>query len=315
MGDPEQGVAASVLAEVQRRRPSGSTGLATMLLEVLDEFVAATGEIESADLRDVSRTAVRWRPNRGALAFAAEAIEMLSSEGLSTVPTAAVHVAVAGIRSALMRWRSASAELVGVTLGGVDRVLTICNSTSVIQGIQLAAKDGGLSSVVVLETRPDFDGVRTAQELGSLGLDVTVVTDSALGSMITSVDAVLVGADLVSRDGWLLNRIGTATAAIVAESYAVPFYSAAPYYTSIGAYHGDLILQERDPGAMLESYPLSGDRLFTVLNIPDDLTPHHRVTSYLCGEAAIEPGSFYHISQNIRRSAMDQLISEARGRV
>ncbi|MDD5189176.1 MAG: S-methyl-5-thioribose-1-phosphate isomerase, partial [Methanoregula sp.] len=87
--------------------------------------------------------------------------------------------------------------------------------------------------VIACETRPLFQGARlTAWELARDGIDVTVITDSTAAHLMRTgtIDAVIVGADRITRDA-VFNKIGTYMHAICARHHGIPFYVAAPLST------------------------------------------------------------------------------------
>ncbi len=118
-------------------------------------------------------------------------------------------------------------------------ILTHCNAgwlATVDWGTALApvyaAFDAGIPlHVWVDETRPRNQGASlTAWELGRHGVLHTVVVDNAGGHLMQHgrVDAVIVGADRVTRSGDVCNKIGTYLKALAAFDNRVPFYAAVP---------------------------------------------------------------------------------------
>ncbi|MGA6975066.1 MAG: S-methyl-5-thioribose-1-phosphate isomerase, partial [Pseudolabrys sp.] len=95
-----------------------------------------------------------------------------------------------------------------------------------------AAHDKGLQiHVFADETRPRNQGAAlTAWELGHHGVPHTVIPDNTGGHLMQHkmVDLVIVGADRVTAQGDVCNKIGTYLKALAAYDNAVPFYVAAP---------------------------------------------------------------------------------------
>jgi methylthioribose-1-phosphate isomerase len=118
-------------------------------------------------------------------------------------------------------------------------ILTHCNAgwlATVDWGTALApiymAHDKNLPiHVWVDETRPRNQGAAlTAWELGQHGVRHTVVADNTGGHLMqrTLVDMVIVGADRVTAQGDVCNKIGTYLKALAAFDNRVPFYVALP---------------------------------------------------------------------------------------
>ena len=119
------------------------------------------------------------------------------------------------------------------------RLMTICNTgalAAVERGTALGVigevhARGWLEEVLPLETRPLLQGARlTGWELARMGAPFRLVVDSAAASILARglVDAVLVGADRITRDGDTANKIGSFSLALAARHAGVPFLVVAP---------------------------------------------------------------------------------------
>lgn len=113
-------------------------------------------------------------------------------------------------------------------------IFTHCNSSSVFKIIFGAHKAGIPVKVYDSETRPRFQGRIMAKHLVKSGIDVTMMTDSAAPFVISKndpdkidINLVIVGADVLSEDGAILNKIGSYSLALAAKNAGVPFYTAA----------------------------------------------------------------------------------------
>ena len=121
-----------------------------------------------------------------------------------------------------------------------SRVLTHCNAGALATGdygtalgVIRAAKDK-LRWVWVDETRPFLQGARlTAWELMKDGVDIKLICDNMAGHFMSrgQVDAVVVGADRITANGDVANKIGTYSLAVLCRHHKIPFYVAAPYST------------------------------------------------------------------------------------
>jgi methylthioribose-1-phosphate isomerase len=145
-------------------------------------------------------------------------------------------------------------------LGSTRVVLTHCNAGALATGgygtalgvIRSAHKDGRVKHVYVDETRPLLQGTRlTAWELERDGIGCTVIVDSAAGSYIRrgGIDAVITGADRITANGDVANKIGTYSLAVLARENNIPFYVAAPTSTlDLSLASGDDIpIEQRSP--------------------------------------------------------------------
>lgn len=121
-------------------------------------------------------------------------------------------------------------------------ILTHCNAgalATVAVGTALgvihkAWLEGHVTGVYADETRPLLQGARlTAFELSRQKIPVTLITDNMAAWVMKTgrVQAVIVGADRIARNGDVANKIGTYGLAVLAQAHQIPFYVAAPLST------------------------------------------------------------------------------------
>jgi methylthioribose-1-phosphate isomerase len=200
---------------------------------------------------------------------------------------------------------SGSQLLLGLVDAERVRVYTHCNTgalATVEWGTALGIVRsllavGRLGMVYVGETRPLLQGSRlTAWELDRLGADYRIVVDSAGPGVIARgmVDAVVVGADRVTANGDVVNKVGTFPLALAAARAGVPFVVAAPESTvdadtPSGA---DVTIELRSPDEVLT--------LGKVRSAPDgahgfnpafDITPADLVTALVTERRVIRPAA------------------------
>ncbi|WP_206507721.1 S-methyl-5-thioribose-1-phosphate isomerase [Streptomyces chrestomyceticus] len=144
--------------------------------------------------------------------------------------------------------------------GGGHRILTHCNTGALVSGgegtalaVALTAhRAGELRRLWVDETRPLLQGARlTAYEAARTGMPYTVLADGAAGSLFAAgeVDAVLIGADRITADGSVANKVGSYPLAVLARYHHVPFVVVAPTSTvDLDTAEGALIEVEQRPG-------------------------------------------------------------------
>ncbi|MHA1339069.1 MAG: translation initiation factor eIF-2B [Promethearchaeota archaeon] len=109
-------------------------------------------------------------------------------------------------------------------------ILTHCHS-SVTTGILLEAwKQGKKFNVICTETRPLYQGRITARELLDAGIPVKMIVDSAIRWAVRNFDIkmIITGADAITSEGTVLNKIGSRLLALVAREMHVPYYVATP---------------------------------------------------------------------------------------
>lgn len=102
-------------------------------------------------------------------------------------------------------------------------VFTHCHSSSVIAIIMEAFKTKKFE-VYCTETRPMFQGRKTASELASAKIPVTLFVDSAARYALKKADVMLIGADAILSSGKVANKVGSELFAEVARKYDVPVF-------------------------------------------------------------------------------------------
>jgi len=113
--------------------------------------------------------------------------------------------------------------------------------------------------VYVDETRPLGQGARlTFWELMQSNIPCTLITDSMSGSLMKDekIDLVLFGADRISKNGDVANKIGTYNLAALARLHDIPCYAVAPSSTfDMSLESGDEIeIEKRNSNEILHIY-------------------------------------------------------------
>ncbi len=194
-----------------------------------------------------------------------------------------------------------------------DVVMTQCNAGALatvgygtaLGVVRAAIEAGKYVSVIVPETRPALQGSRlTAFELARDGIDCTVITDTAVGYALSTgrVDKVVVGADRITSDAYVFNKIGTYQIAVLAERHDVPFFPAAPHSTfDMSRTHDKVTIEER---SFDEVVKIRGRRTapkgIPVMNPAFDLTPPELVSSIISDRGLIESPVEKNISRVMR---------------
>ena len=108
-----------------------------------------------------------------------------------------------------------------------DVVFMYSMSSTVWRTFKRAKANGRSFEVMVTESRPGNEGLWTVNEMHKLGIPVSVSIDANIGVLAPRWDAVFVGADAISSDGFSFVKVGTYPTALVAQAHGVPFYVAA----------------------------------------------------------------------------------------
>ncbi len=171
-----------------------------------------------------------------------------------------------------------------------------CGSLGTALGvISYAHSKGRVEHVYADETRPYLQGSRlTAFELAKENIPYSIVVEGAASYLLShgKVDAIFVGADRIAANGDTANKVGTATLAIVAKHYNIPFYVVAPissFDTSIP--DGNHIEIEMRPHTEITEHKgvkIAPDKAMAV-NPSFDVTDHKLITGIICEKGLINP--------------------------
>ena len=193
----------------------------------------------------------------------------------------------------------------GLTLFGEgDGVLTHCNAGrlatsrwgTALAPFYLAKERGRKFTVYADETRPLLQGARlTAWELSRAGVEVCLLCDNMAGELMKrgKIAAVFVGCDRVAANGDAANKIGTASLAVLAHWYKVPFYVLGPSSTvDLTCPDGASIPIEERPGEeVTKGYFAAPDAPegIRVFNPAFDVTDHRLITAIVTEKGIIRP--------------------------
>ena len=168
-------------------------------------------------------------------------------------------------------------------------IFTHCHSSTVTNLLAKAKADGKAFEVICTETRPAFQGRITAKEMLALGVKTTFIVDSAARSFINDVDLVVVGADAITSEGNVVNKIGSSTIAVLAHEARKPFYVVSELLkfdpaTLYGEYEK---IEERSRDEIWKEAP----KELNVRNPAFDVTPRDLIHGIICEEGIVSPQS------------------------
>jgi ribose 1,5-bisphosphate isomerase len=174
-------------------------------------------------------------------------------------------------------------------------ILTHCHSSTVTNIFIEAKKAGKNFEIFCTETRPKFQGRITAQELIENDIKTTLIVDSAVRSIIKEVDLVVVGADAITSEGNVINKIGTSSIALIANEARKPFYVVSELLkfdpdTICGDYEK---IEERGSDEIWKDPP----KKLNIRNPAFDVTRRDFIHGIICEKGIIPPHSIFEIVQ------------------
>lgn len=298
------------VAEAIRRlevRGAPAIGAAAAFGIVLGAKQAASCEREDflVRLRQVADTLLQTRPTAVNLAWAVREMQDVLDKAVSAAPISITEALEAKALAIYELDAEVNAAISAHGAALFDRpvsILTHCNAgalATVAHGtalgvIRAAWRNCHVTRVFADETRPLLQGARlTALELSEEGIPVTRITDSMAGWVMRQgmVDAVIVGADRIARNGDTANKIGTYSVAVLAKEHGIPFYVAAPLSTfDVTLPDGSGIpIEERDPKEILQLADQWIAPPVAVFNPAFDVTPARLISGIITEAGVFRP--------------------------
>ncbi|MCS7127837.1 MAG: S-methyl-5-thioribose-1-phosphate isomerase [Sulfolobales archaeon] len=182
-------------------------------------------------------------------------------------------------------------------------ILTHCNAGALATAgygtvgavVRIAWRQGKITKLITTETRPLLQGARlNVWEYSKEGIPVTLITDNMVGYVMKRnlVDAVFVGADRITREGFVINKVGTYMIALAAKRHGIPFYVVAPTSTiDLSSSINEVVIEERDPD---EVRKVMNELLITLPDVPVmnpafDVTDPDLVTCIVTEKGILSP--------------------------
>ena len=184
-----------------------------------------------------------------------------------------------------------------------DTILTHCNTGALATGgigtalgvIYTCRDQGKKIKVFADETRPVLQGARlTAWELKQEKIPVTLICDSASGTLFQQgkIQHVIVGADRITLNGDVANKIGTYPLAVLAHRHNVPFYVAAPSSTFDAKIKSgsEILIEERSAIEVTNGFgTATAPKGVAVYSPAFDVTPRELISYYIT-DKGVSPG-------------------------
>jgi len=257
-----------------------------------------------AEMQEVKQVLATTRPTAVNLFWALERMERKLLEASEREPAEIADILLAEARAIHqedLELNRKMGEFGQKLIPDGARILTHCNAGALATAgfgtalgvIRAAHAAGKQVQVFADETRPLLQGARlTAFELMQDGIPVTLITDNMAGYVMRRgmVDLVIVGADRITANGDVANKIGTYGLAVLAREHKIPFYVAAPYSTvDLNLASGDDIpIEERDSREITHvcGQQIAPDGV-KVFNPAFDITPNYLIDAIITEKGII----------------------------
>ncbi len=194
-----------------------------------------------------------------------------------------------------------------------DTIMTHCNSAAAISIMAEAKAQGRDINVIVTESRPRWQGHLTIEQLDRLGIKTSLIVDSAVRYFMKDIDIVIVGADAVTVNGSVINKIGTSQLALAAhEARKNVVIAAETYKFSPRTLLGELVeIEEREGSEVLAKEKLDEFSNVSVRNPAFDVTPREYIDLICTEVGAIPPEMAYIIIKDILGYGIEEMSSRS----
>jgi ribose 1,5-bisphosphate isomerase len=291
-----------VVDRIRKLEVQGARNVAIAAIKALEALAEETSAKTRKELiKELSEARAALFASRGTEPLMRNAVRWIISqvENSGKAKVDAMTKIVASSSSQFLKNLEASkeciAEIGSKRIRDNMMVFTHCHSSTVTHLLNKAKKDDKTFEVVCTETRPVFQGRITAKELLALGLKTTFIVDSAARSLMRNADLVIVGADAITSEGNVINKIGTGTVALLAHEARKPFYVVAELLkfdpdTVCGDYEK---IEERSPDEVWKGAP----EKLVIRNPAFDVTRRDFIHGIICEEGLIPPHSVAEVTR------------------
>jgi len=283
----------------------GAATIAAAAAEALGEQATASDvdspEAFRAELRAAARVLYDTRPTAvslpNALRYVFRDVEGETVERLRT----SVRASVSEFCRRLDTAQNDLGRVGANRLRDGDTIMTHCHSTDVLACVETAVEQGKSLAAFVKETRPRNQGHITAEALEEMGVDVTLIVDSAARRYLNDADHVLVGADSIAADGSVINKIGTSGLAVNARDRGTPIVCAAQTIKL----HPDTLtghtvdIEMRDEREVIDAETAEEIGGPEVLNPAFDVTPPRYVDAIVTERGQFPPESIVSLMREL----------------
>ncbi len=275
-----------LIEEIKNNKTDGASELARQAVGVL-KIAAEHSRAKSTkeflrEQKEIGRRLVSARPAMAPIFnIVSRLLNALTKKAARIDLDSCRHLAISGADELVAGSLKAVAQIAQYgsrLVADGDRIMTHSYSSTVVAALKEAFSQYRNIEVIVTRSGPGRTGERIARELGSHGIPVTFIDDTAVGLYISKLNKVMVGADRVCADGAVVNGIGTYQLALAAEKTNIPFYVLCETLKFDSKLKSEEVeLEEKEPSEVAEPGKLPPE--VRVKNPYFDITPLELVTA------------------------------------
>lgn len=182
--------------------------------------------------------------------------------------------------------------------GNYKKIFTHCHSSAAVALIKSMSKSDPKFEAVCTETRPLYQGRKTARKLLEAGIKTTLIADSAGESFIigrgsVKTEIVFIGCDKITSGGHAVNKIGSWGFAMAAHYVDKPLYVVTPILKiDADSYVYDLKIEVRESSELWEDAPKG----LSMYNPAFEIVDSKLITGYVTELGIIKPNDIEKVA-------------------
>jgi ribose 1,5-bisphosphate isomerase len=281
--------------EVQGARNVAITAIKAIEEEAKESKAKQKGEFlrELSEAKDILFASRETEPfMRNAIRYVMHAVEKSDEKKVKELVDLISLVSKQFLEN-LKRSKEEIANIGSKRIHSSSKILTHCHSSTVSHMLKRAKREGKSFEVICTESRPVFQGRITAKEMLDAGIKTTLIVDSAVRFVMNEVDLVVVGADAITSEGNVINKIGTSVVALAASEARTPFYVVSELlkFDPLTIYGDYEKIEERSFREIWEEPPQG----LMIRNPAFDVTRRDFIHGIICEEGIISPHSIIEV--------------------
>lgn len=171
-----------------------------------------------------------------------------------------------------------------------NSVLTHCHSSSAVKTIIANQEWGRELFVYNTETRPLYQGHKTATDFVKAGLNITMIVDSSAAFILDKddpfgidIDVVIIGCDAIKLNGDIINKVGSYSIVHAARDNQIPVYIAGNLLKT--DVHNTIQIETRNSDEVRADRP----QWVEIINFAFDQVPWKYITGIITEFGIIQP--------------------------
>lgn len=213
--------------------PFGRSAAYAFLFAVKENTFRSKAEIV-AKFDEIAEKLVELKPTMATIANSIKLVKNLVAKFPEDAKVEEITSSVTKLCKNIVQYSEDAVNTLGIYGANLiqdgETIMMHSYSSSLMSVFEHAVEMGKKFKVICTESRPLRESVNAANFLESLGVDVTYVSDASMWEFIKTADWCIAGADTLSWDGRVANKMGTALFSELANLAGKPFYIASEVY-------------------------------------------------------------------------------------